>query len=135
MPPTGRFQKNSHTPVWLAGLAVAAMFGDAARRAAGPRTFVPARALIAIPAFPCMEPMALMAAQGIGRLIRPAVGEIGGSAKRTGMHSGRGIDRPTAGSKTIGWHNPCRPASCGGLEPEARWTVPNQQHALLSEPR
>ena len=57
------------------------MFGDAAQRAAGLGTFVPARALIAIPAFPYMEPMALMAAQGIGRLIRPAVGEIGGNGK------------------------------------------------------
>ena len=60
------------------------MFGDAARRAAGLGTFVPARALIAIHAFPCMEPMALMAAQGIGRLIRPAVGEIGGNGNGTG---------------------------------------------------
>ena len=66
------------------------MFGDAARRAAGFGTFVPARALIAIHAFPCMEPMALMAAQGIGRLIRPAVGEIGGNGKRTGMTPGGG---------------------------------------------
>jgi hypothetical protein len=57
------------------------MFGDAARRAAGRGTFVPAHAPIAIPAFPYMEPMALMAAQGIGRLIRPAVGEIGGNGK------------------------------------------------------
>ena len=66
------------------------MFGDAARRAAGLGTFVPARALIAIHAFPCMEPMALTVAQGIGRLIRPAVGEIGGNGKRTGMKPGGG---------------------------------------------
>jgi hypothetical protein len=71
------------------------MFGDAARRAAGLGTFVPARALIAIPAFPYMEPMALMAAQGIGRLIRPAVGEIGGNGKRTGM-------TPRGGSTSYG---------------------------------
>jgi hypothetical protein len=72
-------------PVSLAGWAVAAMFGDAARQAAGRGTFVPGRAPIAIPALHCMEPMGLMAAQGIGLLIHLAVGEIGGNGKRTGM--------------------------------------------------
>jgi hypothetical protein len=61
------------------------MFGDAARLAAGRGTFVPGRVPIAIPALHCMEPMGLMGAPDIGRLIRPAVGEIGGNAKRTGM--------------------------------------------------
>ena len=78
MPPTGPFQKSQHTSVLLGGLAVAAMFGDAARPAAGLGMFVHVRAPTAIPAFHCMVPMALMAAQGIGQLTRPGVGEIGG---------------------------------------------------------
>jgi hypothetical protein len=78
MPPTGPFQKSQPTSVLLGGLAVAAMFGDAARPAVGLGMFVHVRAPTAIPAFHCMVPMALMAAQGIGQLTRPGVGEIGG---------------------------------------------------------
>jgi hypothetical protein len=85
MPLTGRFQKKWHTPVSRAGRADAAMFGDAARRAVGRGTFVPAHAPIAIPAIRCTEPMALMVAQGIGLLIHLAVGEIGGNGSRTGI--------------------------------------------------
>jgi hypothetical protein len=83
MPPTGPFQKSQHTSVLLGGLAVAAMFGDAARPAAGLGMFVHVRAPTAIPAFHCMVPMALMAAQGIGQLTRPGVGEIGGKEPAT----------------------------------------------------
>ena len=49
-------------------IAVAMMFGDAARLAVGLGLFVHARAPIAIPAFRCTEPMGPMAAQDIGLL-------------------------------------------------------------------
>ena len=91
MPPTGQSQKSQHTSVLLGGLAVAAMFGDAARPAVGLGMFVHVRAPTAIPAFHCMVPMALMAAQGIGQLTRPGVGEIGGKG------TGDCAQRKTAG--------------------------------------
>jgi hypothetical protein len=84
MLPTGQFQKRQHTSVSLGGLAVAEMFGDAARPAVGLGMFVHVRAPTAIPAFHYMVPMALMAAPDIGQLTRPGVGEIGGNANGTG---------------------------------------------------
>ena len=131
MPPTGQFQKSQHTPVLLGGLAVAAMFGDAARPAVGLGMFVHVRAPTAIPAFHCMVPMALMAAQGIGQLTRPGVGEIGGKG------TGDCAQRKTAGCQASAVDGELELLTLRGTLPSSTrglLTVLNSQHALVSGP-